>query len=302
MPSIQFDSSNATQSRATFFAGGRAVPSQSDVQQGDPLGPSLFALALQPALQRLNAARFPGGLQQASLTWTTSALLATSGLSRTPLQLNGAKCEVISCAGFHSHLQRNLFSGTFAVKDEANFELLGTPVGSDDFCNTHTQERVDKATIVLAALGELPGAQVALLLLRVCACFGRLVYSLCSVPPDAHRAALQNFDAAVLACFGSFTCLSVGSREWSLASISTARCRLSLRATERHSAADFLASRIACSELCRKLDPEDVWERTNTVSALCPCLDAYKSKVLPEARPPRPLKRPRKADGPLSSP
>ena len=33
------------------------------MQQGEPLGPLLFALALQPLLQELDSTRAPGGLE-----------------------------------------------------------------------------------------------------------------------------------------------------------------------------------------------------------------------------------------------
>ena len=34
-------------------------------------------------------------------------------------------------------------------RHDGNFELLGGPVGTETFCNAHTQKRVDKATITL---------------------------------------------------------------------------------------------------------------------------------------------------------
>lgn len=43
--------------------GSHTIASESGVQQGDPLGPLLFALALQPVLKELAATRAPGGLE-----------------------------------------------------------------------------------------------------------------------------------------------------------------------------------------------------------------------------------------------
>ena len=75
-------------------------------------------------------------------------------------------------------LDKSLFPPETIFREDGNFERLGGPIGCDDFCNQHTQERVDKVIKILEALGELPDPQVALTLLRHCAFFGKLVYSM----------------------------------------------------------------------------------------------------------------------------
>ena len=127
------------------------------------------------------------------------------------LKLNESKCEIIPVAGTNSTLDDSLSPPLTPVRREGNFELLGAAVGSRDFCNQHTQERVDKACKVLDAIGELPDPQVALLLLRHCCSFGKLVYSLRLTPHDAHDAALHNFDQAVRDCFEHFLALHLTS-------------------------------------------------------------------------------------------
>ena len=104
-------------------------------------------------------------------------------------------------------------------------------------------------------MGELPDPQVALALLRHCASFGKLVYSLRVVPHRKHKEALRSFDSAVRDCMESFLCCSLSDSEWSLASLSTKMGGLGIRNTEQHSPAAFLASQSACRELCKKLDP-----------------------------------------------
>ena len=164
-----------------LICGQQSIDSQSGVQQGDPLGPLLFALALQPVLEQLKAGSSPGGLQmvfsylddlclageQRAVAQAVAALNSAS--ERIGLKLNSEKCEIIPCAGLHHAVDPSLFPDSFEFKSEGNFELLGGPVGCAEFCNNHTQDRVNSATKVLAALGELPDPQVALQLLRHCA-------------------------------------------------------------------------------------------------------------------------------------
>ena len=170
------------------------------------------------------------------------------------MKFNTSKCEVIPTAGLNANLNKTLFPNDVIFKEEGNFEFIGGPIGSDDYCNQHTKERVDKAMEVLTALGELPDPQVALTLLRHCAAFGKLVYSLRVVPHLKHRSALEDFDAAVRDCFESFLGCSISDAEWTLASLSTRMGGLGLRNTESHSSAAFLSSQMACHDLCKKID------------------------------------------------
>ena len=171
------------------------------------------------------------------------------------LEFNSSKCEVIPTAGHNASINKELFPSDVIFKDDGDFELLGGPIGSDTYCNDHTQGRVEKAKELLHALGELPDPQVALTLLRHCASFGKLVFSLRVVPHSKHREALHNFDSAVRDCIESFMCCSFSDSEWSLANLSTKMGGLGIRNTEQHSSAAFLASQNACKEICKKIDP-----------------------------------------------
>ena len=113
--------------------------------------------------------------------------------------------------------------------------MLGGPIGSEEYCNRHTQERVDRAMELLTALGRLPDPQVALTLLKQCAAFGKLVYSLRVVPHQNHVAALRSYDNAIRDCVESFMCCSFSEDEWSLARLSTKLGGLGLKSTEQQS-------------------------------------------------------------------
>ena len=202
------------------------------------------------------------------------------------------KCEVIPAAGVRSTVDRSLFPSDVTFRASGDFELLGGPIGSAEFCNSHTQERVTKATKLLAALGELPDPQVALPLLRHCASFGKLVYSTRVVPPNAHASALKAFDVAVRECFESFTCCNLEAEDWSLATLSSKLSGLGLRSAAHHSPAAFLSSRATCHSLCSKLDPDHMWEISNADSATAHALTTYNDNVTDTHRLAAPLDDP----------
>ena len=189
-------------------------------------------------------------------------------------------------AGGASTVDASLFPSDFKVIHDGNFELLGGPVGTPSFCNQHTQARVDKATRVLEALGELPEPQVALKLLRECAAFSKMVFSIRVVPASYHTEALRLFDAQVRAAFEQFTCLQPDDEQWAQATLSTNGGGLGLRSLTTHSQAAFLASRSSCLNLCRELDPAHVFHSSDGSAAAPERLarEAFNNSVADNAR------------------
>jgi len=258
--------------------GSRTIGSECGVQQGDPLGPLFFSLALQPVLQELARSRVTGGLElvysylddlclagdaQAVATAITTLTQRCSDIGlrlSTGTPEDKGKCETVLVGQAASTVDVRLFPQDFNIVRDGNFNLLGGPIGTADFCNRHTQSRVTKAVRVLEALGELPDPQVALQLLRRCGAFSKMVFSARVVPASFHAEALASFDAQVRACFEQFSCLHPDEDQWVQATLNNDSGGLGLRSLVKHSHAAYLASRSSCCKLCKELDPGHVFE------------------------------------------
>ena len=198
---------------STLFTGSGNVALQSihsarGVQQGDPLGPVLFALAVHPAIAEARAATevlHPGGIDVCSFflddgfcTGSSAAVRCflsalTEGFCLIGLTVNLDKMEVIPACPLaqsfcHADIQGCSWNST------SNFKLLGAPIGSDAWCEELLGRRVGKARALLSAIGRFPDAQGAFSLLRSCSGWSKVLYSCRTVPPSVQMCGLRTAD------------------------------------------------------------------------------------------------------------
>ena len=227
------------------------VSSESGVQQGDPLGPLLFALVLQKIISAVDVdveciemlfnAWF---LDYGVLAGPKSAVLRAMHLIEElgpsfGIFINLAKCELYS---------RNELSSTFPVMIKSSqvphLELLGAPIGDFLFCSKFIASRRKIASKLLSKLEEVASIdpQVALILLRLCGGFCKMVHVARTTPPHLAFSSLESFDSDVRMCFSNCVATDISDVAWKQAQLGLSYGGLGLRSISHHSCAAYIAS------------------------------------------------------------
>ncbi|KAL5515365.1 hypothetical protein EMCRGX_G000523 [Ephydatia muelleri] len=169
------------------------ISSEPGVQQGDPLGPLLFALVLQKLVSSLDADEECAEillqawyLDDGALAGTRSAVLHALHVIEElgpalGLHVNLAKCEMYSGRATHNSHRRKLLSSL-----------------------------VDVAAVNI---------QVAVSLLRMCGSFCRMVRIARVTPPSLASDGLRSFDEEVKQCFVMCSAINVTNDAWSQAQL-----------------------------------------------------------------------------------
>ena len=263
----------------------QSIRSARRVQQGDPLGPVLFTLAVHPAIAEARAATeasHPGGIDICSFFLDDGFCAGSAravqcfltalveGFRRVGLTVNFDKTEVIPACSLAQSFCPADFQGC-SWNGTSNFKLLGAPVGSDAWCEELLGRRVGKARALLSAIGRFPDAQGAFSLLRSCSGWSKVLYSCRTVPPDAQFRGLRTADSDLRAALGQLIGRPLSEDDWRLASLGVAAGGLGARCAAEHAPAAYVASVSACRELCGHLwpafDPFDLDEGCRLAAA-----------------------------------
>jgi hypothetical protein len=186
-----------------FLSNGEIILSTGGVQQGDPLGPALFALALNVIVKKIAAE--PGCkdlllnvwfLDDGTLCGPIDAVKKAFEviISEAPsigLELNRSKCCV-----FWPNADCNILSSQFpgvSVRSDGII-VLGSPVGDPQFCQDDLINKMESLFELVEASTELDDPQLQLILLRACLGLPKVVYHLRTTPPNIMSSIASTFD------------------------------------------------------------------------------------------------------------
>jgi hypothetical protein len=257
------------------------------VQQGDPLGPLLFSLVLQPSLLRLRQ-ECPGlkfmaaFLDDVTLIGPHEELRRALDILREAEPLTGLHLNLRKCELWWPTLPPGIeatYPATLEVHRTTGVELLGCPLGDSDFAEALVGKRVDKIRQCLTRLHQLQDPQVELALLRACMGMPKFNFSLRTCAPAHIRRAIAAFDE----CIDESLARVLGGAGIPLAALSQIHLPAALGGMGIPSAASragpaFIASMIQTMDSQRALLGLPVADRPTTDDLrpeLLPALDAF---------------------------
>ena len=226
------------------------ISSQSGVQQGDPLGPMLFALVLHKLVSsieadddcidlRFNAWYLDDGILAGERSAVVRALHLIEELGpHLGLFINYPKCEVFSRNGC------SLFPASVKSSFLPNLEILGAPIGDLVHCSRFFAEKHNLFKVLLRAISDVAAVDlhVAISLLRKCGGYCKLVHLARTTPTILCEDSLKFFDEEVRLCLSSCVAIDVPDPQWQQAQLSPKRGGLGLRSLSLHSCAAFISS------------------------------------------------------------
>jgi len=273
-------------------------------EQGDPLMPALFSVALAPALHDLQRELRPS--EQVLAYLDDVYILASPDRvallyrrleeliwQRARLRLNASKTRVWNAAGVLPDAVPQLapdsavWVGDPALSPEQRgLVALGVPIGSAAFIESHLQQSLARHAGLLQTLPAIHDTQISWLLLSCCAA-PRAQYALRSLPPEATRAFATAHDDAVLACLD--TLLSSGAPS-GLPLLATARAQLALRhgglglrSAARHAPAAYWSSWADVLPVIASRDPAFARALADTLEGGSPAPEVLQSLLLARA-------------------
>ena len=233
------------------------------MQQGDPLGPLLFCLTLQPLVVKLKSefkvfylddgtlgGPFRDVLQDLKLVEDEAASLG--------LQLNRSKTELI-CDDADVCDAMLCEAPGLRVVSCSQATLLGSPIGSAVCVNNSIKSKVEVLRLMGERLGILTSHD-ALLLLRHSFAIPKILFVLCTAPCFLSDS-LEDFDGLLRCLLSHILNIDLAlETTWLQATLPVRAGGIGIRRAVQLAPSAYLASAAGCSELIHQILPSHLLE------------------------------------------
>lgn len=198
------------------------IKSECGVQQGDPLGPALFSLAVSDLVNNLSSELNVWYLDDATLGGSVDVVKADlekviQFTTESGIQLNKEKCE-ITILGGDTQSQESAKGQMLSILQGAkvteinSLELLGAPVGAGQVPIVLNRKRSELET--LCGRLELLHPQAALYLMRHCLGVPKVTYVLRSCPAFEYQQVLESIDQVLRDSLVKIMNVDITDRLW----------------------------------------------------------------------------------------
>ena len=213
------------------------------MQQADTLGPFLFSLVLQRVV---NTIKSDDGCVSLDLHAWYLDDGALAGKSSSVLNA----FNILQSLG-PSFGDLSQFPVSVPSFNVPNMEILGSPIGDAVSCSQFVAKKHKAALALLSAIERIGtiDPQVALILLRSCASFCKLVNITRATTPSVISSALESYDAIICHTLAECTGVDATDVAWDQAQLSIRRGGFGFRSLVHHYPAAYIASLCTATDI-----------------------------------------------------
>lgn len=246
--------SYATSSNLAY--GKHTIESAEGVQQGDPLGPLLFCLTIQPLLSDCRSELRIGYLDDITLGGEIQILgdeveKLRAGAGELGLALNEGKCEIITTMSTVSSLPNNFSQFNIVSAEDAT--LLGSPLLDGAAMDKVLGKHIANLKTASSRLSFLQSHD-ALVILKHSLSLPKLLYNLRSSFCGNHPSLLE-FDSLLRECLSHILNVSMDDNQWIQASLPVKSGGLGIRRAHQIAPSAYLASASGANSLVSSILP-----------------------------------------------
>ena len=251
-----------------LFFGNYIIHSCEGVQQGDPLGPLLFCLAIQDLITSLksefNVFYLDDGTLGGSLEDIKSDLTHLKELAPNfGLKLNCSKSELICVEDATRDSILSHFPSLRVTPPERT-TLLGSPIGGIEAIEIILQQKMTKLEKFGERLKVLQALDDALCLLRNAFSLPKLLYTI-RTAPCYQFILLSSFDSLQRSLLESICNIHLTDSGWLQASLTATFVGLGVRSAVMLAPSAFLASAAGCTSLSQVILLERLHNQDNNI-------------------------------------